>query len=56
MPRGRETEAEQTRIRSGEKLNVRDDAKTGTGAAAYEKAGYGGGKMQVNPKSPKESL
>lgn len=51
MARGRETEIEQDRIRSGEIANTRSQGKRGSGAVNYEHKGFGSEKgMQTNPK------
>ena len=51
MSRGRDSEAEQARVKADEIANTRPAGKTGAGAKNFEKKGFGSETgMQRNPK------
>ena len=50
MSRGRDGEMEQERVKRDEIANTRPAGKTGSGAANFEKEGYGNYGMQQNRK------
>lgn len=54
MPRGRESSAEQSRVKAKEIAPGRDTTR-GTGAIHFEKTGYGNDSMQKNPNRVRKS-